>query len=187
MLAERAVISFFPLIFAVIFIGTSIAFRRQHIDMDGVPPIPRRIFLPSKYAILILWAGTVAQSWGAPLSFVRVPDAERWTACAIWALGFIVLFLGLLRLGKSLRVGSPKEATTLKTDGLYRFSRNPMYVGVYLTLAASTLYTLNPIALALAVFSIAIHHRIVLAEERFLEGAFGAAYQDYRRRVRRYL
>jgi len=187
MLAERVVITFFPLIFAVIFIGTGIAFRRQHIDMDGVPPIPRIIFLPSKYAILVLWAGTVAQSWGAPLSFVTVPEGVRWTACAIWATGFIVLFLGLFRLGKSLRVGSPKEATTLKTDGLYRFSRNPMYVGVYLTLTAATLYTLNPIALALALFSIAVHHRIVLAEERFLAGAFGPAYQDYCHRVRRYL
>jgi protein-S-isoprenylcysteine O-methyltransferase Ste14 len=46
---------------------------------------------------------------------------------------------------------------------------------------------LNPIALALALFSIAVHHRIVLAEERFLAGAFGPAYQDYCHRVRRYL
>jgi protein-S-isoprenylcysteine O-methyltransferase Ste14 len=184
---ERAAITFFPGLFAVIFIGTSIAFRRKHIDMDGVPPIRRDVFLLSKYAILILWVATVAQTWGARLSFWPVPDAVRWAACAIWAAGFVVLFLGLVRLGDSLRVGSPKEATTLKTDGLYRVSRNPMYVGVYLTLAAATLYTLNPIALAIAAFSIAVHHRIVLAEERFLQDTFGPEYQEYCRRVRRYL
>ena len=186
-MAERIVITFFPAVFAVLFVGTSIAFRRKQIDMDGVPPIPRHIFYLSKYAILVLWAATVAQAWGVRLWLVPVPDALRWTACALWAAGFIVLFLGLLWLGKSLRVGSPKEPTALKVDGLYRISRNPMYVGVYMTLLAATLYTLNPVALAIAVFVIAVHHRIVLAEERFLEGAFGSAYQDYRRRVRRYL
>ena len=184
---ERAWITFCLLVFAVLFIATSITFRRQNIDMDGEPPIPRRIFYLSKYAILILWVAMAAQSWGVRLSFVPVPDAVRWTACAVWTAGFVLLLVGLHRLGKSLRVGSPKEATTLKTDGIYRFSRNPMYVGVYLTVIAATLYTLNPIALALAVFVIAVHHRIVLAEERFLAGAFGSAYQDYCRGVRRYL
>ena len=173
--------------FAVLFVGTSIAFRRQKIDMDGEPPIPRRIFYLSKYAILLLWVAMAAQSYGVPLSFRTAPEEVRWTACAIWAVGFLVLFAGLLRLGKSLRVGSPKEATTLKTDGIYRFSRNPMYVGVYLTVIAAALYTMNPIALALAAFVIAVHHRIVLAEEHFLQGAFGTAYQEYCRRVGRYL
>lgn len=184
---EPILITVFLLLFAVLFIRTSIAFRRRHIDMDGVPPIPRKIFYLSKYAIMLLWAATAAQSWGIPLSLVPVPDVIRWAACAVWAAGFAALLLGLLRLGQSLRVGSPKEATTLRTDGIYRVSRNPMYVGVYLTLLAATLYTLNPIVLAIAVFIVAVHHRIVLAEERFLEAAFGPAYQDYCRRVRRYL
>ncbi len=62
-----------------------------------------------------------------------------------------------------------------------------MYVGVYATILASICYTLNPIVFLLGVFIIAVHHRIVLAEEQYLLGVFGQEYADYRTRVRRYL
>jgi protein-S-isoprenylcysteine O-methyltransferase Ste14 len=62
-----------------------------------------------------------------------------------------------------------------------------MYLGVDATVLASALYTVNPIVLAAAVFVAVAHHRIVLAEERYLAKAFGAEYDDYRQRVRRYL
>jgi protein-S-isoprenylcysteine O-methyltransferase Ste14 len=62
-----------------------------------------------------------------------------------------------------------------------------MYLGVYSTLLAACLYTLNPIVLVLAIFVVAVHHKIVLAEERYLSGVFGEEYADYCRRVRRYI
>jgi protein-S-isoprenylcysteine O-methyltransferase Ste14 len=73
------------------------------------------------------------------------------------------------------------------TSGLFRLSRNPMYVGVYGTIAASSLYTLNPIVILVGAFVIAIHHRIVLAEERHLHNVFGRPYALYCSRVRRYV
>jgi protein-S-isoprenylcysteine O-methyltransferase Ste14 len=155
--------------------------------MDGEPPIERSVFYASKYAIVVLWGATVARSWGAPLSFMAVPPASRWTGLFLWAAGFMVLFAGRLGLGSSFRIGSPKEATRLKVDGLFRVSRNPMYLGVYATLLASALYTLNPIVFAVGAFVAVVHHRIVLAEERHLAHTFGAEYADYRRRVRRYM
>lgn len=72
-------------------------------------------------------------------------------------------------------------------NGLFRVSRNPMYVGVYATLLAAVLFTLNPVVAAVAVFVAAVHHRVVLAEERYLASAFGSEYAEYSRRVRRYL
>jgi protein-S-isoprenylcysteine O-methyltransferase Ste14 len=66
-------------------------------------------------------------------------------------------------------------------------SRNPMYVGVYLTIAASTLYTINPLVILTGVFVIAVHHRIVLAEENHLRQVFGREYLEYCSRVRQYL
>lgn len=184
---ESLLITIFPVVFAVIFLEAKASFRRRQIDLDGVAPIPPTIFYLSKYAIVVVWAAMVADGWGAPLSMVPAPAAVRWAGIALWALGFVLLLLGRMALGGSLRVGSPKESTTLKTDGLLGMSRNPMYVGVYTTLLAAVLYTLNPILLALAIFIVVVHHRIVLAEERFLQGAFGEAYQEYCRRVRRYL
>ena len=62
-----------------------------------------------------------------------------------------------------------------------------MYVGVYATLLGSVISTMNPFVLALAVFIIVAHHRIVLAEEQFLRETFGDAYVQYSSRVPRYL
>ena len=97
------------------------------------------------------------------------------------------MFIGRLGLGDSFRIGSPKESTRLNVSGLFQFSRNPMYLGVDATLLASVLYTLNPIVLVLGVFVVAVHHRIILAEEQHLRRVFGKEYAAYCSRARRYV
>jgi protein-S-isoprenylcysteine O-methyltransferase Ste14 len=62
-----------------------------------------------------------------------------------------------------------------------------LWVGGFLLLIVGILGTLNPIVLLAGVFVIAVHHRIVLAEEQHLQKAFGQEYRDYCGRVRRYL
>lgn len=184
---ERGVVTVFPVVFlAVLFIGGELS-RRRHIDMGGVVPIRRAPFYISKFMIVLLWIAMILDAWGVKLSFFTPPAALKWTAVLIWGAGFMLLFSGLLKLGHSLRVGLPRESTTLQTGGLYRVSRNPMYLGVYATVLAPVLSTLNPILLLLGVFVIAVHHRIVLAEEAHLREAFSEDYSGYCRRVRRYL
>lgn len=184
---ERVVVTVFPAVFlAVLFIGGELS-RRRHIDMGGVVPISRVPFYTSKLTIVLLWIAMVIDAWGVDLSYFTPPAALKWTAVFIWSAGFMLLFSGLFRLGDSLRVGLPRESTSLQTGGLYRVSRNPMYLGVYATALAPILRTLNPVLLLLGVFVIAVHHRIVLAEESHLRGAFGEEYSGYCRRVRRYL
>ena len=62
-----------------------------------------------------------------------------------------------------------------------------MYLGVYATLLAAVLYTLNPFLLVLAIFVVVVHHKIVLAEEQHLRTDFGEQYAEYCSHVRRYL
>ena len=165
-----------PALFLAVLFGGGEAFRRRRIDQDGEPPIDRRVFYASKYAIVVMWSVVAAGAWGAPVSLVDVPPASKSIASILWAAGFLLLFAGRFGLGKWFRLRSPREATGLCVDGLFGLSRNPMYVGVYATLAASVLYTLNPIVFGGAVFIIAVHHRIILAEECFLTSAFGSKY-----------
>jgi len=184
---ESIVVTVFPVSFLILLFGGGALLRRRNIDMDGAPPIDRRVFYTSKYAILALWGVTVVQSWGVNLSLVPAPGWLRGISLVFWMGGFLLLFIGRLGLADSFRIGSPKESTRLKTGGLFQLSRNPMYVGVYATILASVLYTLNPIVLLVGVFVVAVHHRIVLAEEQHLQKAFGQEYADYCCRVRRYL
>jgi protein-S-isoprenylcysteine O-methyltransferase Ste14 len=184
---ESIAFTLLPMGFLLVLFGGGELFRRQHIDMDGKPPIGKALFVSSKYLILLLWATVAINSWGLHLSMVKVPGLFTWTAACFWIAGFALLFTGRFRLGKSFRIGSPKEQTRLAVGGLFRFSRNPMYLGVYATLLAAALYTLNPLVFAIGIFVITVHHKIVLAEEQYLQTAFGEEYNDYCHRVRRYL
>ena len=185
---ESLSVTLLPLVFLIVLFGGGALFRRRSIDMDGEPPIDNTLlYYLSKYAILLLWAGMVLQSWGLNLSFITVPGAVKCVALSLWAFGFILLFIGRLGLGESFRIGSPKERTRLQVNGLFRFSRNPMYLEVYGTLFASVLYTMNPFLLFIGIFVDAVHNKIGLEEEQHLREVFGEQYTEYCHRVRRYL
>jgi protein-S-isoprenylcysteine O-methyltransferase Ste14 len=84
-------------------------------------------------------------------------------------------------------MGLPDEETELRTAGIYRISRNPMYVGFLLTGLASCLYAPHPLNFVLLIVFVLIHHQIVIAEEEFLIRRFKEDWLEYRFRVRRYL
>ncbi len=80
------------------------------------------------------------------------------------------------------------ESTTLVTSGLYRVSRNPMYLGMALVLAGAAVRFGSLSAwLPLPAFVWIIQRRFILNEERFLENTHGDAYRAYRERVRRWI
>jgi protein-S-isoprenylcysteine O-methyltransferase Ste14 len=90
------------------------------------------------------------------------------------------------------RVGTPIKpyeiSEHLVTDGLFAYSRNPVYVGMILGLSgiAVILGTLSP-ALVVPVFAYIIRSRFIAVEERMLEERFGDAYRDYTSAVRRWI
>ena len=81
---------------------------------------------------------------------------------------------------------APSE--TLVTDGPYRLSRNPGYLGASLLYAGIAMASDSAMALVPLLVAIAVIDRGVIArEERYLERRFGAPYMDYKRRVRRWV
>ena len=108
---------------------------------------------------------------------------------ALIVIGIIVSATGA---GMFRRAGTPvkpfERSTTLVTQGIYRFTRNPMYLGLLLVLigAAIAFGTLSP-WLPIPVFFLIVRTQFVRGEEEFLEGIFGAEYLAYKKRVRRWL
>jgi protein-S-isoprenylcysteine O-methyltransferase Ste14 len=184
---ESIIITLLPSFFLVVLFGGGALFQRKNIDMGGKAPIDKLSFGASKYSIMLIWAIMVLQCWNPALALIVAPALLKTVAFCLWMFGFSLLFTGRFGLGASFRIGSPEERTSLKTTGLFKFSRNPMYVGVYTTILASILYTLNPVALLIGIFVVYVHHKIVLAEELHLLSVFGRDYRDYCVRVRRYL
>jgi protein-S-isoprenylcysteine O-methyltransferase Ste14 len=113
----------------------------------------------------------------------------RYAGIAVMALALgLVLWAALLfrRVRTGIVPFSP--ATSLVLAGPYRFTRNPMYLGMagMLLGAAILLGSLSPFAIVPA-FMALIAGRFIAPEEAMLERAFGQAYLDYKTKVRRWL
>jgi len=184
---EPIIVAAFPSLLLIILIGGGAAMRRRNIDMEGIPPIDKNLFHLSKLAMGIPWAAMFVQSLGVNLSPVRVPPPLRWISLSFYILGFGLMLAGRVGLGSSFRIGCPKDETVLITDGVFRYTRNPMYLGINVTSFAACLYTLNPLVLVIGAGVAAIHHQIVLAEEDCLKKMWGQEYTEYCRRAGRYL
>lgn len=98
----------------------------------------------------------------------------------------IVIALGLFRGGKT-RPEPWQPASSLVVSGLYRFTRNPMYLGhlIFLTGLAITFWSWFAV-LILAARAIWFHRRVMF-DERRLVASFGAEYDGYRARVKRWI
>lgn len=106
---------------------------------------------------------------------------------ALLVIASVLIVSSLASLGKSTRLGLPTGQTELKTGGVYRLSRNPMYVGFDALTLAAIFGTGNPVVLVLGVYSIVVYHFIIKGEERYLLSVFGTAYLQYQASVRRYV
>ena len=90
------------------------------------------------------------------------------------------------RLGTAVEPWKP--STVLATDGLYRFSRNPIYLGFAITYVGLAVAMDSVLILLLLIPCLIVVDRFVIArEERYLSARFGADYDAYRARVRRWL
>jgi protein-S-isoprenylcysteine O-methyltransferase Ste14 len=117
----------------------------------------------------------------------RIILFNNYASIFILIIGLIFSAVSLMNLGKSTRLGLPSEKTVFKVNGLYRISRNPMYVGFNLITISAMVYTLNWIVLILGIYSLTIYHVIILGEEKFMLIRFGEEYKSYKERVRRYI
>jgi protein-S-isoprenylcysteine O-methyltransferase Ste14 len=106
---------------------------------------------------------------------------------AIAGIALVTTAAGLFRrMGTNVRPTQP--STTLVATGLYRWTRNPMYLGMALLYAGLALLLDSIVALILlAVVLVIIRTQVIAREERYLEARFGDDYRAYKRQVRRWL
>ena len=82
----------------------------------------------------------------------------------------------------------PETSSKVVDKGVYRYSRNPMYLAMLLGLLAYACYLENPLAFAICgLFFMYIRKYQIIPEERMLTQLFGQEYLDYKKRVRRWL
>jgi protein-S-isoprenylcysteine O-methyltransferase Ste14 len=140
-------------------------------------------------ALLLALAAGLALYWLYPLPWLPAGIPNRWIGAAIFVLGFALAAWAIVTFTKAgTHVPTSQPTTAIVADGPYRFSRNPIYLGMFLGLTgfAVGLDSLWFFA-ALALFYFALRYGVVAREEAYLERKFGKVYLDYKSRVRRWL
>lgn len=143
------------------------------------PPIP--------WALAII--GGLAIDWYYPLNILPIQFPSVWLGAIIFAAGLVLALwatVTIRKAGTALPIN--RSTTTIVDYGPYRFSRNPIYIGMFLGLIGlATGFNSFWILLALVPFYIVIRYGVVAREESYLERKFGEAYLSYKSRVGRWL
>ena len=160
--------------------------------MNDTPATAQVIIRPPLAWALAVLAGLVLD-WLVPLPFLPADLPARWPRSMLGALVFVLAvalavwaIVAMTRAGSNVPTNRP--STTIVEGGPYRFTRNPIYLGMFagqigLAIASDNLWLL----MMLAPFALVIRYGVVAREEAYLERKFGDVYRGYRLRVRRWL
>lgn len=142
------------------------------------PPLQALLFL-----LLGIFFHTRFKGW------TLAPAGGLFTAGHFIAAGVILLIIAARQFGKANTPLKPeKTPACIVEKGLYRFSRNPMYLGMVLVLMGAAIAMGSLAAFTAPIgFVFAMNIYQVPREEKELEEQFGGTYCDYARRVRRWL
>jgi protein-S-isoprenylcysteine O-methyltransferase Ste14 len=157
---------------------------------DATVDHPDIIVFPPVIPLSTLAISCVLQ-WLAPLGLIENID-QGWRigwGVVIFVVGLLMTIVGrrtLLRHGTNVNPLQP--TTALVTDGIFRRTRNPLYVGIIITqYAVALIFALDWLLLLILPNWMVLHFAVVTREERYLERKFGEAYRRYKARVPRYL
>ena len=152
--------------------------RRKEKDIHTVELLMSIATLAAPAAQLI----SIAFGWSC------MPSGARFTGFLIGMLGDIIFLISVVCMKDSWRAGIPdKDKTELVTNGIYKFSRNPAFLGFDFMYAGVLLMYFNPLTAVFSLFAAVTLHLQIFQEEKYLTSVFGSSYTAYKSRVFRYL
>jgi protein-S-isoprenylcysteine O-methyltransferase Ste14 len=140
-------------------------------------------------ALLLAFVGGLGIDWLYPLRFVPADISGGWVGATVFAAGFALALWAIATFRDAgTRVETYKATFTIVESGPYRFTRNPIYVGMFVGLIGLAIgFNSLWILAALVPFFLIIRFGVVAREEDYLERKFGGPYLAYKTRVRRWL
>jgi protein-S-isoprenylcysteine O-methyltransferase Ste14 len=125
-----------------------------------------------------------------PLPLIAPAGAVQWTvASCLMLTGLALATAGIRNFARSATPVRTTEPTrVMVTTGIHGWSRNPIYLGLFLLYGGVGIAARSPWALMLTLpLALTVRYGVVAREEAYLERRFGDAYRDYKARVRRWL
>ena len=146
---------------------------RKLYDESGWTPAQRKLTRIAKVLSLVMLVGML-------FAQLRVNTMVFWIGLALYVLGLGMLVVALVHFAH-MPEGEPA------TNGLYRFSRNPQWVGLVMMFLGAAFTTGSWLLVLLFAVTVVIYHFRILAEERSCCALYGASFEAYMKRVPRYL
>jgi len=174
-------------LFVVVFCAVSILVVFGRKNIIGKNPINKFIFITGKFALFATWTLIVAHAMKKLILQDNPELYFGWFGVSVYLVGILFASISIINMGNSIAMGTVYSRTKLKTNGLYAISRNPMYIGFNLMSLGGAIYTFNYVLFILAIYTIVVHHLIIIAEEKHLLQIFGKDWIDYSIKVGRYL
>lgn len=152
--------------------------QKDHASVKIHPPVLTLIFLIVAYIA----------KWTIPLPII-LPEFARIIGIAFVIIGFLLVSRAFSEFAKARTTLDPHgSVSNIVTSGVYRFTRNPIYLGFMSILIGFPLYSKTLWGIILApVFIYSMNNLVIKHEEAYLEKKFGDVYINFKSRVRRWL
>ncbi len=176
-LAMLILATFYSFYFAKIIIQ-----KRQSITTNqmGIGKKPKKVLLIEHFLQLstVLTAIFLVKQFPA--------NEFRIVGVVLGILGVMFFTLAIITMKTSWRVGIPEEKTSLITDGIYNWSRNPAFVGFDLLFLSICLMYFNILLVCVSVWAAVMLHLQILQEETHMYHMFGNDYVQFTKQTLRY-
>ena len=178
-------------ILATLVLGTFLAKNGK--AAMGKPTIHPFLFFSGKFLLFGVWALfavlAVFPEYRNAVPFLiqdYTPEVQKLFAAVFLIPANMIIVPAYLSMGLITNIGLPTGKHELRTTGIYKFSRNPMYASFIFLNTATFLFLPSILLLIIMIYGMVVHHFIILGEERFLKNEFGDNYLKYKALVPRY-
>ena len=177
-------------VFYAVYISKMILQKRKGIQTDQIAKGKQKtkvfyIELAMKIATYSVVVAEVLSLFFAP---PYLPQKLVALGVVLGFIGDILFTVSVITMKDSWRAGiAENDKTEIITSGIYRISRNPAFLAFDCVYIGLLLIAFNWVLLVFSVFAMTMLHLQILQEEKFLSNAFGAEYNAYKSKVRRYL
>ncbi len=177
------------LIFYSVYIGKMLLQKRKGIQTDQIAKGKQKdkVF----YTEVVMKIATYSVVLVEIISVFMVTPLSFEVAIAGAVVGFVgdaVFIMAVFTMKDSWRAGIAKEdETKIVTSGIYKFSRNPAFLGFDLVYLGILLMFFNWLLLMFSAFAMIMLHLQILQEEQYLPEVFGQEYINYKQKVCRYI
>lgn len=168
-------------VFYGIYLYKLISLNKQNIKTNqaGIGDKSKKVIITEKIMSLSNVLVIIAQVLSVILVDSGLPDFARYGGAVIGVISVVFFAMATYTMKNSWRVGIPEEKTTLINTGIYKWSRNPAFVGFDLLYISNCIMFFNiPLAIMAALAMIMLHLQ-VLQEEAFMKETFGDEYIEY--------